>query len=174
MSDDLLEKVARALHFDCVDQHGYPNGLRTWDELPSESRIAADPDSKAFWRSQAQAAIAAIDQSQSADAEQGAWEWLGDYSQRRHSEAPEDVAFTADQMVDAYLAGRSAQSQSAEIARLREAGRIALEVMEFINGSDGTLTDEHWEALGVGIHNVSALTEQAALLSQPSESQAAK
>jgi Lar family restriction alleviation protein len=60
------------------------------------------------------AAIAAIDQSQSADAEQGAWEWLGSYSQQRHSEAPEDVAFTADQMVDAYLAGRALLSQPSE------------------------------------------------------------
>jgi len=48
----------------------------------------------------------------------------------------------------------------AEKEQLREALRLAVEVLEFVNGSDGTLTDEHWDSLGVVLHNVAALTAE--------------
>ncbi len=34
ITDERVELAARALWFDFVDQHGYPNSLPTWDELP--------------------------------------------------------------------------------------------------------------------------------------------
>jgi hypothetical protein len=55
--DKLVEAVARAIYFDHVDQHGYPNGLMTWDELPEVGTLVATD--KDHWRSIAQAAIAA-------------------------------------------------------------------------------------------------------------------
>jgi len=54
MADEV--KIAATLYFDWVDQHGYPNGLMTWDELPdtSRSRHAADMQCKATWISLAE------------------------------------------------------------------------------------------------------------------------
>ena len=59
---EVVEAVARQLHFDFVDQHGYPNGLPIWDEMPEQSqrRIAADLDARETWRSLAQAALSAM------------------------------------------------------------------------------------------------------------------
>lgn len=57
-----VESLARSLHFDWIDQHGYPNGLQTWDELPDRSptKHAADMHCKATWRSFAESVHATI------------------------------------------------------------------------------------------------------------------
>jgi hypothetical protein len=66
---ELVERVARALWFDFVDQRGYPNGLPTWDEMqawPTDDRNNRCTD----FRSLAQAAIAAANvESLAADVE---------------------------------------------------------------------------------------------------------
>lgn len=60
------------------------------------------------------------------DAEDRALAWLTDYAQRRHCEAPEDVAFDAQQMIDAFMEGAAVLARSwvvrarpSEIARDR-------------------------------------------------------
>lgn len=55
MSGEMVERVARAIWFDHVDQQGYPNGLPTWDEL-----VEADTFQVAEFRSMARAAIEAM------------------------------------------------------------------------------------------------------------------
>jgi hypothetical protein len=57
MDDALVEAVARAMHFDHVDQHGYPNGLMTWDEMPDRVSGAISLSSRDHWRSTARAVI---------------------------------------------------------------------------------------------------------------------
>lgn len=52
-----IEEVAKAMWFDFVDQHGYPNGLLTWDEMAGASEIN---DRREQFRSMAQAAIKAM------------------------------------------------------------------------------------------------------------------
>jgi len=57
MTDEVkvdLEKVAQTLYFDWADQHGWPNGLFAWPELPSTSSYAADMHCKATWLSLAE------------------------------------------------------------------------------------------------------------------------
>lgn len=54
-----------------------------------------------------------------ADREQQGWLWLDDMVSSTSDETAADLFYTADQMVDAYIAG--AATQAAEIARLREA-----------------------------------------------------
>lgn len=51
------EQMARALYFDHVDQHGYPNGLPTWDELPDVWTRACG-HGKDYWVSLGRAALA--------------------------------------------------------------------------------------------------------------------
>jgi len=34
------------------------------------------------------------------------WAWLDAYSEQRHGEAPADISFSADEMIDAFIAGR--------------------------------------------------------------------
>lgn len=55
--DELVEVVARAMYFDHVDQHGYPNGLMTWDELPDHIERRIDINTRDHWRSIARAII---------------------------------------------------------------------------------------------------------------------
>lgn len=59
LTDSLVEVVAKALHFDHVDLHGYPNGLMTWDEMPGHIEHRVTLDAKDHWRSLATAALAA-------------------------------------------------------------------------------------------------------------------
>lgn len=60
---DLIEKVARAIWLDHVDQQGYPNGLPTWDEM----LVSRPADMKVIEaiRSEARAAVTAV------------FDWLG-------------------------------------------------------------------------------------------------
>lgn len=60
LSTGKVEELARALWFDFVDQHGYPNGLPTWDELPEKIERRVDVQTREFQRSLAEAAIAAL------------------------------------------------------------------------------------------------------------------
>ena len=54
--------------------------------------------------------------------EQAAWDWLDQMVSGVCDDHPSDILFSANQMVDAFMAGNSLalQSQSAELARLRE------------------------------------------------------
>ena len=56
----MREKIAQALWFDFVDQHGYPNGLPTWDELPESTPRRVDPQTREFMRSLADAVLDAM------------------------------------------------------------------------------------------------------------------
>lgn len=58
MNPEIVEVVARAIYFDHVDLHGYPNGLPTWDELPDENTRSMGRG-RNDWRSLAQAALTA-------------------------------------------------------------------------------------------------------------------
>lgn len=53
----MIERVARNAYFDHVDQHGYPNGLPTWDELPERIERRIDLYTREHWRSIATAML---------------------------------------------------------------------------------------------------------------------
>lgn len=60
MTSGAVEAVARAAYFDHVDQHGYPNGMPTWDDLPEEYGKGISVFAREHWLSIAEAAIAAM------------------------------------------------------------------------------------------------------------------
>lgn len=51
----LVELIAKALYFDHVDQHGYPNGLPTWDEMSDVGTVVATD--REHWCSMARAVL---------------------------------------------------------------------------------------------------------------------
>lgn len=55
-------QMAQALYFDHVDQHGYPNGLPTWDEMPDRIERRIDNLTQRYWLSMAEAALATTEQ----------------------------------------------------------------------------------------------------------------
>lgn len=55
-----VERVARALWFDHVDQIGYPNGMPTWDEMSEHSTDKPFDRSLEEFRSLATAALSAM------------------------------------------------------------------------------------------------------------------
>lgn len=59
---EMVDRLAQALHFDFCEDQGWPNGQPAWDEMPDESAMgrAADTLAKAYWRSQARAALSAM------------------------------------------------------------------------------------------------------------------
>ena len=63
---ELREKLAHQLYLGWVFEHGFPNGLPTWEELPEDSakRLAADPICKLTWRGIADFAGALIQKEQ--------------------------------------------------------------------------------------------------------------
>lgn len=70
MPTSMIERVAAALWFDHVDQHGYPNGLPTWDELTTCPELDRAGVAETF-RSYARAAIEAMREPTEAMVEAG-------------------------------------------------------------------------------------------------------
>jgi len=60
--DELTSRTAMAIYTGWVAEHGFPNGLRTWNELPAETegRLAADLHCKQTWLGIAEFAVVAL------------------------------------------------------------------------------------------------------------------
>lgn len=83
---EVAERVAQAAYTGWVTEHGFPNGLPTWDELPDNSakRLAADPLCKLTWRGVAEfASHAAL--------EPAAWRPFKDFMREHRLKDPDEL-----------------------------------------------------------------------------------
>lgn len=77
-----------------------------------------------------------------ADREQQGWLWIDNIVSSMCDEAAADLSYTADQMVDAFIAG--AATQAAEIARREDMANVGAELMSAIKDYSGHAAMKGW------------------------------